>query len=250
VLIVVFLFGLFIGSFINVCIYRIPKRKSIVFPGSFCPNCLVPIKPYDNIPVLSYIIVGGKCRACKKPIPWRYPLVELLNGMLFILLYLKFGFSLVFLKFIIFTSLLVISTFTDFSHRIIPNVVSILGLVLGIILNYQNITDAVLGALIGATILWIFRQAGLLIRKQEMMGWGDIKLAVMIGAFLGLSNGILALFLGVVAGVAIWTMLILLKLKTRKEYIPFGAFLALGAIIATFYGSEIIYWYLSLFKSP
>lgn len=243
-----FLLGLIIGSFLNVCIYRIPRHKSIAYPSSFCPNCLKPIKPYDNIPVLSYIILKGRCRKCSTKISWRYPLVELLTGILFLLLFIKFGLGVHLLKYLIFVSLLIIATFTDFSHRIIPNVISLPGIIIGLLLNMPDIKNAFFGALIGALILWIFRQAGIIIKKQEMMGWGDIKLAGMIGAFLGLGQGLLALFLGVVSGVVIWTILIILKVKNRKEYIPFGAFLALGSIITIFFGTEIINWYLNLFR--
>jgi len=252
-MILFFFFGLLIGSFLNVCIYRIPRHKSIVHPNSFCPNCQTPIKPYDNIPVLSYIILRGKCRVCKKTISWKYPLIELITGIFFLLLYLKFNLGLELLKYIIFISLLIILTFTDLSHRIIPNVISISGIILGLVLNLvlntntPDFKNVFLGVLIGAGILWVFRQAGLIIKKQEMMGWGDIKLAGMIGAFLGISHTLLALFLGVFLGVLIWTILIILKLKTRKEYIPFGAFLALGSVITVFFGIQIINWYLTLF---
>lgn len=248
-ILIFFILGLIIGSFLNVCIYRIPRHKSIVNPSrSFCPNCLKPIKAYDNIPVLSYILLGGKCRYCKKTISWKYPLIELLTGIFFLLLYLKFGMSLELLRNAIFISFLIIASFTDLSHRIIPNVIAIPGIIIGIILNVQTVVNVVIAVLLCAGILWLFRQVGLLIRKQEMMGWGDIKLAGMIGAFLGIGHGALALFLGVFFGVVIWTILIALKLKTRKEYIPFGAFLALGSIISVFLGTEIINWYLTLFK--
>jgi len=239
--------GLIIGSFLNVCIYRIPRHKSIAYPRSFCPNCKKTILPYDNIPVLSYIILGGRCRYCKTKISWQYPSVELLTGILFLLLFLKFSLSLEFIAYIIFVALLIIATFTDLSHRIIPNVVSIPGIILGLIINSSNFKNVLFGVLICAAILWIFRQIGLLIKRKEMMGWGDIKLAGMIGAFLGLGNGVLALFLGVCLGVFLWTLLISLKLKTRKEYIPFGAFLSAGSVIAVFYGANIINWYLRLF---
>ncbi len=243
----IFVIGLIIGSFLNVCIYRIPLRKSIAFPGSFCPKCLKPIRAYDNIPVISYIFLGGKCRYCKTKISIQYPLVELLTGVLFLLLFLKFGMTLKLITFAIFTSLLIISTFTDLSHRIIPNVISVPGIIIGIVLNVRDIKSALLGVVICTGILWVFRQIGLMIKKQEMMGWGDIKLAGMIGAFFGLGNGVLAMFLGVCLGVFIWSFLILLKIKNRKEYIPFGAFLAAGSIIAVFFGRNIIDWYLHLF---
>jgi leader peptidase (prepilin peptidase)/N-methyltransferase len=245
--IIIFILGLIIGSFLNVCIYRIPRHKSIARPRSFCPNCKITIHPYDNIPVLSYLILGGRCRYCKTKISWQYPLVELLTGILFLLLFLKFSLSLQFIAYTILVALLIIATFTDLSHRIIPNVVSIPGIILGLIVNSSNFKNVLFGVLICAAILWIFRQIGLLIKRKEMMGWGDIKLAGMIGAFLGLGNGVLALFLGVCLGVFLWTLLILLKLKTRKEYIPFGAFLSAGSVIAVFYGANIINWYLRLF---
>jgi leader peptidase (prepilin peptidase)/N-methyltransferase len=243
----IFVIGLVVGSFLNVCIYRIPRHKSVAHPRSFCPQCLTPIQPYDNIPVLSYMLLGGKCRKCKKKISWQYPMVELLTGILFLLLFLKFSLSMVLLKYIIFFALLIIASFTDLSHRIIPNVISIPGIIVGFILNSNNFVNALLGALIGAGILWIFRQVGLLIKRQEMMGWGDIKMAGMIGAFLGISNGLLALFIGVFFGVVLWSILIALKIKTRKDYIPFGTFLAVGSVIATFFGPAMINWYLKLF---
>jgi leader peptidase (prepilin peptidase)/N-methyltransferase len=175
-------------------------------------------------------------------------MVELLTAGLFLAIYFKFSINLDLLKFVIFIMLLIISAFTDISHRIIPNVISVPGIVLGLILNARDIQNALLGAVIGALIFWIFRQVGLWMRKQEMMGWGDIKLAAMIGAFLGLGNSLLALFIGVTLGVLVWTLLLLLKLKKRKDYIPFGTFLALGSVIAVFFGPEIINWYLNLFR--
>ncbi len=249
-IIVFFIIGLVIGSFLNVCIYRLPRNKSIIRPRSFCPYCRKPIKPYDNIPILSYILLGGKCRNCKKPISWRYPLVEFLSGIFFVLLFLKFGLSFSLLKFIIFLCLLIIATFTDLSHQIIPNVVSLPGIVVGLLFNISSLLDALIGTLIGAGILWVFRQAGLWVKKQEMMGWGDIKMAGMIGAFLGVSAGLLALFLGVCLGVLIWSLLILFKVKSRKEFIPFGAFLAFGSVIAVFFNQQIISWYLDIFRLP
>ena len=139
-ILIFFVLGLIIGSFLNVCIYRIPRHKSIINPSrSFCPSCLKPIKAYDNIPVLSYILLGGKCRNCKKPISWQYPLVELVTGILFLCLYVKFDMTLLVLINIVFISLLIIAACTDLTHRIIPNVISVPGILVGLILNYQNI---------------------------------------------------------------------------------------------------------------
>ncbi|MBS4015437.1 MAG: prepilin peptidase [Candidatus Latescibacteria bacterium] len=245
--VLIIILGLVIGSFLNVCIYRIPRKKSIVAPRSFCPACKKPIQPYDNIPILSYLILGGRCRYCKTKISWQYPFVELLTAGLFLLLFLKFGPTYELLKYIIFILLLIIAAFTDISHRIIPNVISVPGVVLGLILNSKDYINTILAILISAGIFWLFRQLGLWLRKQEMMGWGDIKLAAMIGAFLGVGQGLLALFIGVVAGVLVWTVLMFLKLKSRKDYIPFGTFMVLGSIITIFWGTNIINWYFGLF---
>ncbi|MCX7785141.1 MAG: A24 family peptidase [candidate division WOR-3 bacterium] len=152
------------------------------------------------------------------------------------------------LKFIVLTCLLIVVTFTDLSHQIIPNVISLPGIVIGILFNISNLFNVFISAILGAGILWMFRQAGIWVKKQEMMGWGDIKLAGMIGAFLGIETGLLALFLGVCLGVIIWTLLIIIKVKSRREYIPFGAFLALGSVIAVFFSQQIISWYLNLFR--
>ncbi|MEO0091581.1 MAG: A24 family peptidase [candidate division WOR-3 bacterium] len=161
---------------------------------------------------------------------------------------MKFGISFLLLKFIVFVCLLIITTFTDLSHQIIPNVISLPGIAAGLLFSIPSLIDAFIGILIGAGILWVFRKTGLWIKKQEMMGWGDVKMAGMIGAFLGIRPGLLALFLGVCFGVVIWSMLILFKVKSRKEYIPFGAFLALGSVIAVFFSQQIISWYLNIFR--
>lgn len=247
--VIFFILGLVIGSFLNVCIYRIPRHKSIIAPRSFCPACKRPIQPYDNIPVISYLLLGGRCRYCKTKISWQYPLVELLTALLFLFLYLNFGLGLELVKYLVFVSLLMIAAFTDLTHRIIPNVISVPGIVLGLIMNSADYLNTILAIILGGGIFWFFRQLGIWIKKQEMMGWGDIKLAAMIGAFLGIANSLLALFIGVVLGVLVWTILMLLKIKNRKDYIPFGTFMVLGTIITIFWGSKILAWYFTLFTS-
>ncbi len=247
--VIFFILGLLIGSFLNVCIYRIPRHKSIIAPRSFCPACKRPIQPYDNIPVISYLLLGGRCRYCKTKISWQYPLVELLTALLFLFLYLNFGLGLELVKYLVFVSLLMIAAFTDLNYRIIPNVISVPGIVLGLIMNSADYLNTILAVILGGGIFWFFRQLGIWIKKQEMMGWGDIKLAAMIGAFLGIANSLLALFIGVVLGVLVWTILMLVKIKKRKDYIPFGTFMVLGAIITIFWGSKILAWYFTLFTS-
>ncbi|MEO0072374.1 MAG: prepilin peptidase [candidate division WOR-3 bacterium] len=249
--VIIFIFGLIIGSFLNVCIYRIPRGISIVYPGSHCPYCKKPIKPYDNIPVISYLILRGRCRYCQAKIFWRYPFVELLTAALFVLLYLKFGLGLDLIKYILFTALIIICGFIDLDFQIIPNSITLPGIILGLLLNYRQegyVKEILGGTVICAGILWIFRALGMWIRKQEMMGLGDIKLAAMIGAFLGLSKGLLSLFIGVFLGILVWTILIVLRVKTRRDPIPFGFFMAIGCLLAVFWGEIIVRWYWGLFK--
>ncbi|MEO0083117.1 MAG: prepilin peptidase [candidate division WOR-3 bacterium] len=247
----IFILGVLIGGFLNVCIYRIPRHISVVFPNSFCPNCKKTLKPQDRFPLIGFILVGGRCRFCKKPISWRYPAVELLTGLLFLFSFWKYNLSLVLLKNLIFISLLIVIAFIDISHQIIPNALSIPGIVIGllfsIVIKSPNISDTLLATVAFAVILWIFRQVGLLIKKQEMMGWGDIKLAGMLGANFGIKTGLVALFISVIIGVVVWLILMLFKIKSRKDYIPFGSFMAIGAILTSFWGQNIIDWYLNLF---
>ncbi|MCS7258622.1 MAG: prepilin peptidase [candidate division WOR-3 bacterium] len=249
--IIVFILGLIIGSFLNVCIYRIPRHISIVYPPSRCWNCHKPIKPYDNIPLISYLILKGRCRYCKKKISWRYPLVEMLTACLFVLLYFKFGLGLDFIKQTIFIALLIIIGFIDFEFQIIPNSITFPGIIVGLFLNYRAhnyFREIFGGVLLCAGILWLFRMIGFWIRKQEMMGLGDVKLAAMVGAFLGLKNGLLSIFIGVLLGILVWSILMLLRLRSRKDLIPFGSFMAIGCIIAVFLGELIIKWYWGVFN--
>ncbi|MBP8718620.1 MAG: prepilin peptidase [Candidatus Atribacteria bacterium] len=245
----VLLLGLIIGSFSNVCIYRIPRQESLIRPGSHCPKCNQPIKFYDNIPLVSFIILKGKCRYCKEKISWQYPLVEFLTGIIYLLLFLRYGLQLVTFVYMFFCSALIIITFIDLKENIIPDVLSLPFLLLGFLMSFflKNLSpiNSLLGILAGGGVLLLVAILGSFLFKKEAMGGGDIKLAAMVGAFLGWQLTLLSLFLSFFTG-AIIGIVILIKNKGESDPIPFGPFIALGTIIALFFGNSIINWYLSL----
>lgn len=269
----VFVLGLLIGSFLNVCIVRIPAGKSIVLPASACPKCGTPIKPYDNIPVLSYAFLGGKCRACRTPISPMYPLVEFLNGALYLVSFLAFGLTIEALKWAIFASLLLILVFTDLRERILPDVVNFTGFAIGLVLSaflppadgtamwianrffeyppptpVISIVDALLGAAFGSGILWIISEGYFRLRKREGMGLGDVKMMLMAGAFLGLKRTVLTILLGSVLGSVIGVAFIAIRRKGSDYELPFGTFLGAGALVVVFFGTPLVNWYMSLLK--
>lgn len=245
----ILLLGLIIGSFSNVCIYRIPRNESLIRPGSHCPKCNQPIKFYDNIPLVSFIILKGKCRYCKEKISWQYPLVEFLTGIIYLLLFLRYGLQLVTFVYMFFCSALIIITFIDLKENIIPDVLSLPFILLGFLMSFflKNLSpiNSLLGILAGGGVLLLVAILGGFLFKKEAMGGGDIKLAAMVGAFLGWQLTLLSLFLSFFTG-AIIGIVILIKNKGESDPIPFGPFIALGTIIALFFGNSIINWYLSL----
>jgi len=250
-LIFFFLLGCAIGSFLNVCIYRIPREKSIVKPPSACPGCEKPIRFYDNIPILSYILLKGKCRDCGTRISMRYPLVELLTGIFFLLLYRKFDITFELLVFMIFLSLLIAISVIDLDFQIIPDILSIGGLVFGFILaiirpffRYLDprfgILDSLYGIALGGGLLFAIAWLYQLFTKREGMGGGDIKLLGMIGAFCGWKGVLFSLVSGSVVGTLVGIPLMLAKGSGIKYAIPFGPFLSLGALFYVFTGNTII----------
>jgi len=242
--IIVLIYGLLLGSFLNVCIYRIPLKKSIINPPSACPKCNYRLKWYDNIPVLSYIYLGGKCRNCKEEISIRYPMVEMLSGFLMILLYRYYNLSiqLIFVSFIILT--LIVITFIDIDHKLIPNEVVITLLVIGVI--YELVERPI--PLIEGAIGFFAASVPLLliaILSKGGMGGGDIKLMAVVGIFLGWKGVLIALFIGAFIGAIIGMITIILKIKKRKDIIPFGPFLCIGIAASTVFGEKILNFYLS-----
>ena len=244
--IIIFAFGVIIGSFCNVVIYRLPQGKSIVTPASQCRSCGGSIRPWDNIPLLSYFLLRGRCRFCNEPISARYPAVECISGVLFVLLYLKFGLSMTFIVYGLLTLALLIVALIDLDHKIIPNIITLPGMVVGLGLSIGVLPITPLaslsGLIVGGAIFYIIA----LISKGGM-GGGDIKLIAMIGTFLGLQGGMFTIFASALLGSIVGLMLILLGKKGRKDRVPFGPFLSCGAILFMFSGDDLIQWYLNLF---
>ncbi|MFQ5597019.1 MAG: prepilin peptidase [Nitrospiria bacterium] len=247
---IVLLFGLIVGSFVNVCIYRIPREESIVFPGSHCPSCQSPIRVFENIPILSFVLLKGRCRSCRTPIPWRYPLVEALHGLGFLFIVNQFGFTLQSLVYGIFLSSLIAVTFIDLSHRIVPDLITLPGMVLGVITASTVLPpgaiSSIIGLLLGGGLFYLVAVLSLALLKKEGMGGGDIKLIAMIGAFLGWKGMLLTIFLAALSGSLVGISLVVFQGRNRAEPIPFGPFLALGAIISLFWENGILGWYLSI----
>lgn len=247
-----FILGAVIGSFLNVCIYRIPAGESIVSPPSRCPQCGKQIRWYQNVPILSYVFLRGRCGFCRVKIPLRYALVEALTGLLFVVVLYCFGFSLATLVYWLFAAALVVITFIDLDHQIIPDVISLPGIVVGFLCSFAipwfAWFDSLLGILLGGGLLlaiaWLYE----VLAKREGMGGGDIKLLGMIGAFLGWQAVFPVIFFASLGGTIIGVPLMLIKRKGARLALPFGPFLAAAALIYLFWGQNIISWYLSFYR--
>jgi len=250
--IIVLIFGAIVGSFLNVCIYRLPRDKSIIVPNSYCPDCKKPIKFYDNIPILSYIILQGRCRHCNAKISIRYPIVEFITALLFLLLYKITGLTIEFCVMMLFVSLLIVISFVDLEFQIIPDILSIGGLIIGLILSFfrQNFGffDALFGVLLGGGVLFAIAYGYQLLRKIEGMGGGDIKLIGMIGAYCGIKGVIFTIITGSFFGTIVGIPAMLIKGKDSKYAIPFGPFLSLGAVIYIFYGKMCVIAFLNFLR--
>jgi leader peptidase (prepilin peptidase)/N-methyltransferase len=233
-------FGAVVGSFLNVCIFRLPAEASIVKPRSQCPYCHHPIRNRDNIPLISFIILRGKCRDCGGKISWHYPLVELITALLALLLFLKFGLTLNFLIFFIFTAVLIVITFIDLDHQIIPDILTLPGIPIfclaAIFLLKIPWLEALLGLLIGGGILFMIAFVYELISRREGMGGGDIKLLAMIGGFLGWKSLIFILLFSSFSGAMVGITAMIIKKQDMKYAVPFGPFLSAAAVAYLFWG--------------
>lgn len=259
---IVFVFGAVIGSFLNVCIVRLPHEKSVVFPRSHCVHCKKMIAWYDNVPFLSYLALGGKCRHCKARISFRYFFVELVTALVFLGLYKYYGLTLILFPYLVMFSGFIVATFVDFEHRIIPDEISIGGMLAGLIFSLfipqlhgfmpteeaglwvyaKSFLFSIIGLLVGGGSIYAMGLLGDVLFKKESMGGGDVKLMAMIGAFLGWKYALLTFFIapffGAVYGIAE-------KIRTKDTAIAYGPFLVAGAVISMFYGPEIIDWILN-----
>jgi len=244
------LFGAMIGSFLNVCIWRLPKGESIVTPGSHCPQCGKPIRWYDNLPLLSFLLLRGKCRHCHGTISVQYPLVEGITAFLSLLLFIRFGPSWAYVVYFAFTAALLVITVIDLHHQIIPDVISLPGIAAGLLASWflpeATVANALLGVLLGGGSLFLVATVYEWLFKREGMGGGDVKLLAMIGAFLGWKAVILTILFSSLIGSIVGIAVMLWKGRDFKYAIPFGPFLSLGAVIALFYGERLIFWYLTL----
>ncbi|BFU89335.1 MAG: Type 4 prepilin-like proteins leader peptide-processing enzyme [Nitrospira sp.] len=244
------LLGALIGSFLNVCIHRLPRQESIAWPGSHCPKCSYPIAWYDNIPILSYLALVGRCRHCTVRIPLRYPLVEVLNVSGYVALLWVFGPSWVTVIYGLFYSALLVVAGTDLSHKIIPNAVTFPGIIVGLVCAATvlplGFLDSLLGILVGGGILWLLAWASPYLFGKEGMGGGDIKLLAMIGAFLGWQPALMTIMVGSLLGSLVGGALIAAQVIKREDYIPFGPFLVCGALVALFFGRPLLDWYQGL----
>ena len=231
-----FLFGLAVGSFLNVVVWRWPRQESIITPGSHCPKCLKPIAWYDNIPIFSWLILRARCRHCKEKISIRYPLIELISGIISVIAFFCFGFSKWYFIYYAFLSALLAASIIDIEHRLIPDEISIGGAVIGIGLSFlpeRKIPafDSLLGAVIGFLILFLVAEAYYILTRREGMGFGDAKLLAMIGAFLGFRSLPLIIFIGSFVGTIVGIFFIAVSQEGRFYKIPFGPFLSLAGLI-------------------
>ncbi|MCL2877565.1 MAG: prepilin peptidase [Acidobacteria bacterium] len=265
------LFGLIIGSFLNVCIYRIPLKKSIVRPGSVCPQCGTTIKPYDNIPVVSWLVLRGKCRFCKTPISIQYPFVELLTGLAFFASARVWDFNPPTLVNSLFLAVIIVLVFTDYHHQILPNVLTIPGTVAGILLShfqafpvYLGVLEvkavslmglegiplvwpwlgSVIGALFGGGLLYLVAFIYKRLRRRDGLGLGDVKMMMMVGAFLGYRLALLTIFAGALLGFIVGVSMQLMGKANMQTRLAFGVFLGIAAAAALFWGFPFFDWYL------
>jgi leader peptidase (prepilin peptidase)/N-methyltransferase len=273
----IFIFGAVVGSFLNVVIHRVPNEESIVFPNSACPNCKKSIKPYDNIPILSWLILGGKCRNCKSAISPRYLFVELLTGLIFLSVYWSIGFNAFLPVALIFVAAVVSLVFIDAEHMILPNVITYPLLVFALLVrivfpllfgtNYfsdfnffplnrmedypvwlVSLVGAILGGIVGGGFLWLVGAIWKKLRGVDAMGLGDVKMMFAVGALLGWRLTLLSIFIGAFAGAVIGVFVIARqKEKDFQTQIPFGIFLGIGSVLSLLFGEQLIGWYTSNF---
>lgn len=247
--VLVTIFGIAVGSFLNVCIHRLPLRQSLAFPPSHCPTCHAPVKPYDNIPVVSYLVLKGRCRACGAPISLQYPLIELATGVLFLAAFLLFDSPVLYQR-LFFACAMIVLFVIDLEHRILPDVITLPGIVLGFVSSFfmpPGWRDSLIGLVAGGGSLWLMGEAYFRFRGEEGMGFGDVKMLAMIGAFLGWRSMLLTLILGSFIGSVIGLGLIASKRGDMKYALPFGTFLAVGGLVASVVGDQIVTWYASFY---
>jgi len=253
-----FVFGLLIGSFLNVCIYRWTRGLSVVRPRSACPACGATIAWYDNVPLVSFVLLGGRCRHCRAAISWRYPVIELLTGIAFAAAVFRFGLTFAALKIAVFGSICIALVATDLADRLLPDYFTVGGTAIGIVFAllepleplfpyggdsrlWRSLLEALAGAALPSFAMWCLGEAYYALRKREGIALGDVKMIAMIGAFLGLRGSLLALVIGSVSGAVIGLIYVLLARKSAATYpIPFGVFLGVGGLAVAWFGEPLV----------
>ena len=240
--------GLAVGSFLNVCIYRLPRHESLIWPGSHCTACGRGLSWFENVPLLSYLVLRGRCRSCGAPISSVYPLVELVTPALFVMQYWQLGWQPLLLVRLVFSCAMVVLFVVDLQHRILPNAITVSGVGVGLALSIfmePGWRDAVIGVVVGGGVLFGVAEVYYRLRGEEGLGMGDVKMLAMIGAFLGWRLMFVALFLGSILGSIVGIGMLGLGLADSKYALPLGTFLAIGAVAAALSGEPLIGWYLS-----
>jgi leader peptidase (prepilin peptidase)/N-methyltransferase len=243
-------FGLIVGSFLNVCIYRLPRRESLVWPGSHCPSCGRAIRWYDNVPVLGFLLLGGRCRDCRAPIGLRYPAVEIATAALVVAELWAYGWQPLLAVRIAFGCAMIVLFAIDLEHQILPNPVTLPGIFVGLVASVwlpPGVRSALIGALVGGGSLWLLSEIWLRLRGVEGLGMGDVKMLAMVGAFLGWEQVIVTLVLSSVTGSLVGVGLIATGRGSLGSKLPYGTFIALGAITASLVGGRLVAWYVSLY---
>ena len=243
--------GAVIGSFLNVCIYRVPRGKSIVWPASACESCARELSWYENMPVVSWSVLGGKCRTCKAPLSIRHPLIEALTAAMFGVAMWHYGPSVQLLAQLVFGCALIVLFAIDLEHHLLPNVITLPGIVVGFAFSFvtgPGWLASLVGIVLGGGSLWLIAEAYYRLRHEEGLGMGDVKMLAMIGAFLGWQLTIMTLVMGSLAGSIVGLIIIAARKGDMKYALPFGTFLAMGAALAATVGPGLLTWYLQFWE--
>lgn len=241
------LFGALVGSFLNVCIHRLPRGTSIVWPSSACPHCKRNLSWYENIPIFSYLVLWGRCRTCKQPISGRYPLVEALTALMFAAAWWYYGPGVLLVSRVLLGCSLIVLFAIDLEHHLLPNAITLPGIIVGFLFSFvtePGWLSALIGIVVGGGSLWLIAEVYYRVRHEEGLGMGDVKMLAMIGAFVGWKLTLVTLMMASFAGSLIGLLLILMGRGSMKYALPFGTFLALGAALAATAGQTLLEWYL------
>lgn len=244
--------GAVIGSFLNVCIYRIPLRKSIVYPASACESCRRELSWYENVPIVSWSVLGGKCRTCKAALSVRHPIVEAVTATMFGLAAWQYGLSWTLAAQLVFGCALIVLFAIDLEHHLLPNVITLPGIVVGFafsVVTGPGWLDSLVGIVLGGGSLWLIAELYYRIRHEEGLGMGDVKMLAMIGAFIGWKLTLVTLMMASIAGSVVGLLLVAARKGDMKYALPFGTFLAMGAALAATVGTSLLDWYLSLYPT-